>query len=172
MRGRRSGAGRVAYPAVFGALALAALYLGSMLPTGSWGIAALAGLMPAAVVVSAGLAAGFLCWAGASALGFLLLPDKFMALLFGVLFGLYPMVKSLVERLRRLPLEYILKLAFFNLSLTAICLVMKEAALESLPALPELWMLYLVGSAVFLVYDYGFGKVIGLYIARIYKPSR
>lgn len=171
MRGRK-GAGRVVYPAVFGALALALLYLGALVPTGSWGIAALAGLTPAAVVISAGLAAGFLCWAGVTLLGFLLIPDKLLVLLFGALFGLYPMVKSLVERLRRLPLEYVLKLAFFNLSLTAIYLTMKAAVLESLPVLPELWMLYVAGSVVFLLYDYGFGKVIGLYMARIYKPSR
>jgi hypothetical protein len=129
--------------------------------------------MPAAVIISAGLTAGALCWAGVTVLAFLLLPDKFMALLFGLLFGLYAIVKNLVERLRVLPLEYVLKLLFFNASFTVIYFVMGAAVLSSLPEqLGVTWVLYLVGNVVFLAYDYGFGKLIGLYMARVYKPSR
>ena len=113
MKGR-SKAVRVVYPAIFGALALVLLYLGTMVPTGTWGIAAVAGIMPVFAVLSSGLASGFLCWAGVTLLAFLLLPDKFLALLFGALFGLYPVLKGVIERLRKLPMEYLLKLAFFQ----------------------------------------------------------
>ncbi len=172
MSPRRKASG-VVYPAVFGALALVILSLGTMAPTGTWGIVAVAGLMPAAVILSVGVAAGVLCWAGVSLLAFLLIPDKLIALLFGALFGLYPIIKNLVERLRRLPLEYLLKLVFFNLSFTLIYRVMKAAVLASLPEkLSALWLLYLVGNVVFLLYDYGFTKLIGLYMARVHKASR
>ena len=92
---------KVVLPAIFGALALIFLFIAAVSPTGSWGIAAVAGLMPVAVVLAVGISAGFLCWAGVTILAFLLLPDKLMALLFGALFGLYPIVKGLIERLRR-----------------------------------------------------------------------
>ena len=72
MRGR-SKAARVVYPAIFGAVALVLLYLGTMVPTGTWGVAAVAGIMPVFAVVSSGLASGFLCWAGVALLAFLLL---------------------------------------------------------------------------------------------------
>lgn len=164
---------KVVYPAVFGALALVLLYIGMIAPGGNWGIVAVAGLLPCAVVISAGIAAGFLCWAGVTILAFLLLPDKLIALLFGALFGLYPMVKTLVESLRKLPLEYVLKVLFFNLSFSVIYLVMKGAVLESLPAgLHATWLLYLVGNIVFLLYDYGLSKLISLYMARIHRYSR
>jgi hypothetical protein len=163
----------VVYAAIFGALALMFLYLGSVLPTGNWGLAAVAGLMPAAVIISAGLTAGALCWAGVSILAFLMIPDKFMALLFGLLFGLYAIVKNLVERLRVLPLEYVLKLLFFNASFTAVYHIMKAAVLSSLPEqLSVVWVLYLAGNVVFLVYDYGLSKLIGFYMTRVYKPTR
>ena len=100
---RKSAAAKVAYPAVLGALALILVYLGSVAPTGNWGIVAMAGVLPAMAVVSVGLKAGFLCWAAVTALAFLLVPDKFCVLLFGMLFGLYPMVKSLIEQLRKKP---------------------------------------------------------------------
>ena len=149
------------------------VYIGSIAPTGNWGIIAVAGLLPSAAVISVGLQAGFLCWACVSILAFLLIPDKFCVLMFAVLFGLYPMVKSLIERLRRRPLEYVLKLVFFNLAFTVLYVVMKNAVLASLPEVfSVVWVLYLAGNVVFLLYDFGFSKLIGAYIARIQRAVR
>lgn len=171
---RRIGsAGKVAYPAILGALSLVLVYLASIVPTGNWGLVALAGVLPAAVVVSVGLYTGGLCWLAVSILAFLLIPDKFCVLLYAALFGLYPMVKALIERLRNKPLEYLLKLAFFNASFTLIYVVMQQAVLASLPqALSVVWLLYLAGNVVFLLYDYGFGKLISLYIVRVHRSMR
>ena len=168
---RRDAAGKVAYPAILSALALILVYLGSIAPTGSWGIVAAAGLLPAAAVISVGLTAGFLCWAAAAVLAFLLAPDKLCALLFGVLFGLYPMVKALAERPRKKPLEYAVKLAFFNAAFTVVYLTMTAAVTASLP--PMLsgsgWVLYGAANVVFLPYDYGFSRLISLYTARVHR---
>ena len=168
---RKSAAARAAYPAILSALALVFVYLGSVAPTGSWGIVAAAGLLPAAAVISIGLKAGFLCWATAALLAFLFVPDKFCALLFGVLFGLYPMVKSLVEQLRKKPVEYVLKLAFFNAAFTIIYLTMAAAVAASIPQTlgRSMWILYLTANVVFLMYDYGFSRLIALYVARVQR---
>lgn len=117
MRGSR-GVYRVALTAVLAAVSLILLYLSTLLPTGRMGIVALAGLTPAAAVVSSGVGAGVLCYAGTGILALILLPDKGGALLYLLFFGLYPIVKYAVERLRRLPLELFLKLVFFNGVLT------------------------------------------------------
>lgn len=169
MRNKR--AAKVAYPAVLGALALVLLYLGSVAPTGNWGIVAAAGLFPAAAVASVGLKAGFLCWAGVSVLAFFLIPDKFCVLLFAALFGLYPMIKSLAEQLKRKPMEYLLKLAFFNAAFTLAYLTMRSAVMGSLPSAlgSSVWLLYLAGNVVFLLYDYGFSRLIAFYITRIQR---
>ena len=111
MRGSR-GVYRVALTAVLAAVSLILLYLSTLLPTGRMGIVALAGLTPAAAVVSSGVGAGVLCYAGTGILALILLPDKGGALLYLLFFGLYPIVKYAVERLRRLPLELFLKLVF------------------------------------------------------------
>ncbi len=170
---RRSKAVQVAYPAVLGALAVALVYLASLAPTGRWGIVALGGLLPAAAVISVGLKAGFLCWAGASILTFLLTPDKFCALLFAALFGLYPMVKSLAEGLKKRPAELLVKLAFFNASFTLIYLTMAEAVAGSLPAVlgSSLWALYPAANIVFALYDYGFSRLIAAYVARVRRAA-
>ncbi len=171
---RRKGYARsVVFPAIFGALSLMFLYIGMVIPTGNWAMAAISGLFPAAVIISVGMKEGILCWAGVSLLSFLFLPEKFMALLFTVLFGLYAIVKNLIERLRNIPLECALKLAYFNLAFTVIYFTMKAALFSSLPsALSIVWILYVVANVVFLIYDFGFTKLIGFYLARIYKYVR
>ena len=170
---RKGAAAKVAYPAVLGAVSLILVYVASVAPAGNWGLVAVAGVLPAAAVVSVGLGAGVLCWAGVSLLSFLLLPGKFCALLYTALFGLYPLVKSLIERLRKRGLEYLLKLVFFNASFTFIFLAMRAAVLDSLPAaLGTVWVLYLVANAVFLIYDFGFSRLIGFYVARIGRVVR
>ena len=166
---RKNKAVQVAYPAILGALAVVLVYLACLAPAGRWGIVAAAGLLPAAAVISVGMRAGLLCWAGASILSLLLAPDKFCALLFAALFGLYPMVKSAAEKPRKRVLEYVVKLFFFNAVFTALYLTMMGAVLASLPAAlgDSLWALYPAANLVFVLYDYGFSQLIAVYIRRV-----
>ncbi len=168
---RKSKAVQVAYPAILSALAVVLVYLASVAPTGQWGLVALGGLLPAAAVISVGLKAGLLCWAGASILSLLLAPSKFYALLFAALFGLYPMVKSAAEKPRKRILEYVVKLAFFNAVFTALYLTMMGAMLAGLPPVlgDSLWALYPAANIVFVLYDYGFSKLIAVYISRVQR---
>ena len=169
----------VAFAAVPGVLSLLILLAASAAPTGKLGLAALAGILPAGAVISVSVKAGFLCWAAVSLLGLLFVPDKFVVLLFAVLFGLYPMLKYLVEERRwKRPWELLLKLAFFNAALALLAGTMGTALLGSLGSLPDLvgsrgiWLLVLAGNAVFLAYDFGFSKLIAFYIARIARVIR
>ena len=160
-----TGAGRVALVGVLAALSLIALYLSAVSPTARMGIVAIAGLFPAGAVVSAGLKAGFFCYGAAGLLGLLLVPDKANALLYLLFFGLWPMLKSLLERIPARPLEWLCKLAVFNAVLTLF-----------LPFLPETlqapWMVYAAGNAAFVIYDVGFSKLISFYVARVDRVLR
>ena len=171
---RKSAAFRTACPAILGAVAVILVYLACVSPTGRWGIVALAGLLPAAAVIELGLRAGLLCWAGASVLSLLLAPDKFCALLFAALFGLYPMVKSAAEKPRKRVLGYAVKLAFFNAAFTILYLTMAGALLASLPPAlgGALWVLYPAANVVFLLYDYGFSQLIAAYLRRVGRAVR
>jgi len=165
---KQSKAAKIAYPALLGALSLVFIYIGSVVPSGKWGFVAVAGLFPAAAVISVGLKSGFLCWAGVTILSMIFIPDKFSALLYGVLFGLYPMIKSLIERFRHLALSYVLKLVFFNATFSVVYTVMREAVFDSVPSVLNVgWLIYLAGNVVFLIYDFGFSRLIAFYIARI-----
>ena len=173
MNFRTNRAGRVALTAVLGALSLIFLYIASMAPTGQLGLVAVAGLFPAAAVISGGIAAGILCYAGSGLLALLLIVDKGAALLYLLFFGLYPLAKYEIERLRKLPLELFCKLIFFNLVLLLFWFLFDSILLAGLPAfLQSFWPVWAVGNVVFLCYDYGFSKLIGFYRIRIDRAVR
>ena len=50
-------------------------------------------------------------------ISFLIVPEKTAVLPYAMFFGIYALVKSHIERLYKLIIEWILKFAFFNLSL-------------------------------------------------------
>lgn len=173
MRGRTHYAGKVALAAMLTALSLVVLWAAVLVPWGRIGLVAVAGLMPAAAVISAGPAAGGLCWAGTSILSLILLPSKSCGLLYLIFFGLYPLVKWIAERLRRLSLELVIKLAFFNVALTVLWFGFRDLFLWGMPQAQELGQfLYPAGNLIFLIYDYGFSKLIAFYVARVDQPIR
>ena len=170
MAGRFSSkAGRTALGGVLAAGSLAVLWLACVTPTGRLGVAAAAGLFPIGAVLLADRGAGFLCWAAASVLGLLILPDKGVALMYLCFMGLYPVVKSRLEQCASRPLEWVGKLACFNAALTLLWVAFRGLFL---PALPEwlagkVWLLYGAGNLVFLLYDWGLSRLIGMMTARL-----
>ena len=128
---------------------------------------------PSQVSQAAGRGAGLLCWAAASILGLLLLPDKGVALMYLVFLGLYPVVKSRLEQLKSRTAEWAGKLVCFNAALTLLWLAFRELFL---PALQEwmsaqVWVLYLAGNVIFILYDIALSRLIGGLNARL-RPKR
>ncbi|MEG1857224.1 MAG: hypothetical protein RR216_00690, partial [Pseudoflavonifractor sp.] len=164
------GAGRVALVGILDALSLVFLYLSSISPLGQLGIMALAGLMPVAAVVSGGFPAGVFCYATTGILSLILVPNKGNALLYLLFFGAYPLVKYLNEHIKKRPIEWLCKLAFFNVTLGIAWFSMRAVLLAGLPELfAQVWVLYLVGNLVFIIYDLGLSKLIAFYVTRIEK---
>ena len=148
-------AARTALVGVLSAGSLALLWLAGIAPSGRLGLAAAAGLFPLAAVLAAGRGAGCLCWAAGSVLGLILLPDKGVAF-----FGIYPVVKSRLEQLS-LWLAWVCKLGYFNAVLALFWFLLRGLFLPSVPAwLSASWMVFALGSAVFVLYDVGLTRLI------------
>lgn len=167
-------AGLITSAAIPGALSLLLLYAACLFPTGQWGWTAVAGLGPLAVVASVGVKSGLLCWGGVSVLALLLLPNKFCALLFVLLFGIYPVIKSEAERMKQQAFGWVLKLAVFNLSITVLWFAMGALIAASLPQIlvDNRVLFYCAGSIVFVVYDLGLTKLIQFYLSRVDRVIR
>ena len=160
---------RTAVAGVLAAGSLAVLWLACMVPSGRIGLTGAAGLFPVAAVLAAGRAAGYLCWAASALLGLFLLPDKGVALLYLIFLGLYPVVKNNIEGLRRLPLEWLCKLACFNAALSLFWFALRALFLPDPPVWlgERTWLLYLAGNLIFVLYDVGLSRLIALVMALV-----
>ena len=90
-------------------------------------------------------------------------------LLFLTFFGLYPVVKERVEGLRRLPVEWALKLGYFNVILTLGWFAFRGLFLPNPPAWlgENVLLLYGAGNVVFVIYDLGLTRLIALLQVRM-----
>lgn len=159
----------IAAGGILAAGSLVLLWMACVAPSGRVGLAAVAGLFPVAGVLTAGRAAGYLCWAAAGILGLVLMPDKGIALLYLLFLGLYPVAKGQIEQVRRRNVEWCLKLLFFNVVLTIFVFGFGKLFLPEFSQWPKIGNLglYLGGNAVFLLYDIGLSKLIALLYHRL-----
>ena len=160
----------LALSAMLTALSVLLLYLASMLPSAKLAVTAVAGLLPAAAVLLCGYGWSALVWVATSVLALLLLPEKGPALGYALVLGPYPICKALIERLDRLVLEWILKLALFYALLCVYYFAFSKFFLElvTLPARLVPWF-FLAGGVAFVIYDIAFSRLIGLFVNRVGK---
>ena len=142
----------IALTGLLSAVCLVLLFAASVAPSGWTGLTAVAGLAVAVAVSASGYLSGVLCYLVSGILGLLLVPGKHAAVLFLCLFGLYPLLKNLLERLKSRVLEILLKLAF--------C----DAWDLSIPFAPAF---FVVAGIIFLIYDYAFSKVMAMLQSRL-----
>lgn len=144
------------------------LFLGSIAPTGRIGFQVLASFLMTVIFLETGFRWTAAAWAATSALAFLLLPDKTQFLAWIGFFGMFPMVKNLIERrIRNLAVERVAKGIWF-----AVCCGAGWGILRMLtPALvPSGWTLWLslgVAMMIFFLYDELTTRWIHFYFGRI-----
>jgi len=164
---------QIALGGILAAGSLALLWLTCLAPSGRLGLTAVAGLVPMVGVLASGRTVGYLCWAAAGLLGLFLLPDKGVALLYLVFLGLYPVVKSRIESLRRLPVEWCLKLLCFDFALSLVWFAFRGLVLPAFPT----WLagkgllIYLVGNLVFVMYDIGLSQLASVMQTRLFSHT-
>jgi hypothetical protein len=158
--------------ALFTALSVAILYFASIWPTGQLGFAAAASLFVAAAVIEIGLGPGLYVYIAGSALCMLLLPNRAAPLLFVSFFGYYPVVKSVIERIRGAVVQWALKLIVFNIALSVIWFLLRGIIFNFGDIELNAIFIYIGGNVVFAVFDYGFSKVLWLYINRVSRFTR
>jgi len=148
------------------------LYLASVVPTNRIALAGIAGLFPVAAVLASGRRAGFLCWFGSSLVGLLLVPEKWLVLIYLLFLGLYPVMKSVLEGLRSRAVEWVCKFVFFDAVLTLFVFGFRSVLLPALPAfMQQTGIIYLVFNIIFVVYDIGLSHLIA-YFERRFSSAR
>lgn len=157
------------------ALETALMFLTGLMPTATYSLPALAGLVGIVIVVELGVKWAWPVYGAASILSALIAPDKEAAALYVLFFGCYPILKAIVERRWRRWTQWICKLLIFN----AAAVLYYFIATRGL-GVPEesFWtfgillpaVLLAAGNLVFLLYDYVVSGLVRVYWQRLHGP--
>lgn len=163
----------IARGGLLAAAATAWLYLGGVMPQIGPAACLIAGAASAIPLLRrANVKTAVLLYLVTSVLGLLLTPRKLIAAAYVLLFGLYPIVKYLIEC--RLPVFTQLsgKLAYFNIVLVLAAVLVSCGLLPQLemPGIFRLAGLWIAANIGFIVYDIGLSKVIAL-LRRTLPPE-
>ena len=97
---------KISLAAILAALAFIILLIGCVLETVTFSVAAIASLTIIVAVAELGYTYAVLLYASVSVLAFLLLPVKDPLLYFAGFFGYYPILKSVIEKIKIKPLSF------------------------------------------------------------------
>lgn len=154
------------------ALSAVVLYVASIMPVEKLGLIAVTTLFGIAAVIEGKLKAGLFVYVGTVLLSVLFLQNKAILLSYVFLFGYYPLIKSLAERLKNKVFSWLLKLAVFNLALSIQWFLFGQLIFTQSVQQLGTPLVYVAGNVAFVLFDFGLTRLIGFYIGRISKQLK
>ena len=155
---------RLALCSLFSALGVIILYMGSLIEVLDLSMAVVASLLVIVAVIELGGLYPWLIYAVTSLLAFLLLPNKFIVLVYAAFAGFYPILKSKFERIKGLVCA-LLKRGVFNLCLLA---MLGVARLFVIPFETKYGLIItaVILNLLFVLYDYALTRLITAYLLK------
>ena len=157
---------------VLAALSLVLMLLVNLLPSATdLALPALAGVLLIAAVIEMGRKWSLLIYAAVGLLSLLLLADKTAAVFYILFFGHYPIVKSLIERIRMKPLQWLVKFLVFNVCGVAAYYIADLLTGVHGSALQKfgLLLIFVLMNVTFLIYDFALSRLAATYVYKIRK---
>lgn len=161
----------IALCAVITAFSAVVMFLTGFIPVGTYAVPCIAGALLCVIVIEVGYPAAAATYISVSLLSFLLSADKEAALYYVLFFGFYPILKGLIEKLKNIAFQYILKLVVFNLCMVGsffLAITILSVPKESFEIggfyLP--WAFLLAGNVIFIIYDICLTRIISIYFIK------
>ena len=137
---------------------------------------ALAGALLIIIVLEANKKYAVADFAAVSVLS-MLICEKESALCYVLLFGFYPIIKSVIEKLDRKVVEWIIKMVLFNVMFTLILLLATYVFGIDANEMGDLGkysaiVMYLLGNFMFVAYDIALSTMVSLYLRKYRSTFR
>lgn len=155
---------KVAYGGILLALNIILLLLSNVLPINTLFLLGLASLPIAIIIMEWGPKVGIIFYAGSVVLSFFVMVDKSQWILYIFTFGIYGLVKYIIERDRPILVEYILKLIIANLLIIITYMILKFFVY-----IPVNIITIVIFEISFIIYDYVYSSFIDYYNSRLKK---
>lgn len=139
----------------------------------TYALPAIAGLFIMVIVIEVDYKWAFLTYLSASFLTFLFAEPE-SKLMFICLFGFYPILKSVIEKLNKALIEWVLKLSVYSVSVLLVYTVFAKLTDISFEDIGNLGnygavILFVFGMIVFVLYDIALSKMADFYLARFHS---
>lgn len=155
---------KIAYSGILLAVNLLLFAMLNVFQTNTLFLLGLASLPIAIVIMNWGPKTGFVFYLGSIILGFIVINNKAHWIIYIFTFGVYGLIKYLVEQDRPIYVEYILKLIYANIALVAVYFIVRQFVY-----VPTQWYFILLFEVAFLVYDYAYSLFIDYYNTKLKK---
>lgn len=149
------------------ALTLVVLFSTSILSISTLSIMTVASCLIPIAIIRTSVKNAVLVYIASSILSFMLVPTN-IAIYYTLFFGVYGIFKHFIEKIRKIPLEILLKLISFNILLGITYFITKTFLSFVYPSV-SLWLLWLAAQVVFLIYDYALTLAISFFLNRFNK---
>ena len=160
---------RIALIGILGALAVITVLFAALMPTGRLSLYALSSFYVSIVIMEYGIGSGWLFYVVTALLSLIVVPDKIGVLPYVLFFGVYGIIKMYIEKIRKLAVEILLKLLYFNISIGICYILAKEILFGEISINISWWALIVILEVVFIVYDYVYSLFIQYYDDRLRK---
>ena len=162
-----SKAKKVSLSGILIALTVISLFLSVIVPTNTLSFYALSSFFISIIIMEFGTNSGWAFYAASSILALIILPDKIGLIPYVAFFGLYGLIKFYIERLKKLLLEYILKIAYFTAAFAIAWTFAKEFFSSRINIGFPLLVLIIILEIAFIVYDYVYTLFIQYYNTKL-----
>ncbi len=105
-------------------------------------------------VVTTNIKNALVVYAATSILSLLICGIKIQVLFYIIFFGLYGAIKYSIEKIRKIYIEFVLKLAFFNVTMFSMFFIYKFFFPNILKLNISIYLIIIGGQFAFLIYDY------------------
>ena len=156
---------RITLSALFSAMSIAILALASFTEIADIALSMFASAILMLAVIELSEKWGYMIYAATSLLALFLLPSKFIAAVYLVFTGLYPLVKRHFDKCPRV-LSVFLKLVYFNASLTAALLLARFVFAIDTDTCWLLAVYYLTANLCYILFDILIKRLTTVYLIR------
>lgn len=155
---------KIAYGGILLAINSILLLLVNIIPINTLFLLGLASLPIAIVIMEWGPKAGVIFYVGSVLLSFMLMANKSQWILYIFTFGIYGLVKYMIEQGRSFTQEYVMKLICAN-----ILIVITYFILKPFVYIPVNIITIVIFEVAFIIYDFVYSKFIDYYNDKLRK---
>lgn len=153
---------KIAYGGILLSLNAILLILVNLIPINTLFLLALASLPISIIIMEWGPLSGLTFYISSTILGFIVMTSKTQWLIYIFTFGIYGLIKYIIEKDRPIFIEYTLKLFFANISILMLYLILREFVY-----VPINIVSIAIFEIVFIIYDYMYSRFIDYYNSKL-----